>query len=177
MSSPTPTATECISRWEWAATIAAAAQMMETVLGTERLTSNVVKVVAEHRRADQPPHLLTRLARQRWLRSHLLEDPSIVGATQLTPIEPPQPRENLVERVPALAGGTCTEHNALFVACAVGVDLEAVSIAADGRDRWNPDAELLYVSPAQDHYPAVRDLLDALVRPGRLVALAGDWSD
>lgn len=154
-----------------------AAQIMEAVLSPGAVTSSVLDVVRSHRRAGHPPHLLTRLARQRWLRARIMADPALVGAAALEPIEPPLPRANLVDPVPALAAGRTAAGRPIVVACAVGVDLEAVPTAADARDRFDPEAELVYAAPARDQYPVVRDLADRLLRPARLVTVDGEWVD
>ena len=46
-----------------------AARLMEALRSVEEVTATVLDVVRGHRRSDQPPHLLNRLARQRWLRA------------------------------------------------------------------------------------------------------------
>lgn len=154
-----------------------ASHIMEAVLSPQGVRGSVMDVVRTHRRVGQPPHLLTRLARQRWLRSRILADPSLVGAAHLELLEPPLPRRNLVEPVPALAVGSTVDGRPIVVACAVGVDLEAIPTAADARDRVDPEAELVYATPARDQYPVLRDLAAMLVRPARLVALEGEWVD
>ncbi len=154
-----------------------AARLMQAVRSTEEVTNTVIEVVRGHRRPGETPHLLNRLARQRWLRSMVLANPSLVGAAHLAPIEPPAPRENLIQPIPALAAGTALDGHPVVVACCVGVDAEALPTAADARDRTDPEAELIYVCPPRDQYRAVRDLAAALRRPARLVALDGQWED
>lgn len=154
-----------------------ASHIMEAVLSPQGVRGSVLDVVRSHRRTGQPPHLLTRLARQRWLRSRIIADPSLVGAAHLELLEPPLPRRNLVEPIPALAAGRAADGHPMVVACAVGVDLEAIPTAADARDRFDPEAELVYACPARDQYPVLHDLAAMLVRPARLVALEGDWAD
>jgi hypothetical protein len=100
-----------------------------------------------------------------------------VGASRLEPLEPPLPRDNLVDPVPAFAAGETTAGRPMVVACAVGVDLEAVPSAADGRDRFDPDAELVYATPARDLYPVIGELAAGLVEPARVVPLDGEWTD
>jgi hypothetical protein len=153
-----------------------AAQIMEQIRSAADIRADIVDVVRRHRRPSDPPHLLNRLARQRWLRSRLVADPALVGAARLEPVEPPLPRENLIDPVPAFAVGTGIDGRPLVVACAVGVDPEAIAHAADGRDRYDPDADLVYVCPTRDRYPLIVDLAAALVRPARLVNLDGEWA-
>jgi len=153
-----------------------AAQIMEQLREASDVRADVLDVVRSHRRADQPPHLLNRLARQRWLRARLLSDPVLVGAAGLEPLEPPVPRDNLIDPVPALAAGTTADGRTLVVACAVGVDAESVPTAADARHRFDPDAELVFVCPTRDQYPVIRDLVAGLVGQARLVAVDGEWA-
>lgn len=152
-----------------------AAQVMEQIRSAAEVREDVLDVVRRHRRADEPPHLLNRLARQRWLRSRVVAEPGLVGAARLEPLEPPLPRDNLIDPVPAFAAGVDDAGRPMVVACAVGVDAEAIAVAADGRDRFDPEAELVYVCPARDQYPIIHALAAALVRPARLVALDGEW--
>lgn len=153
----------------------AASAVMEAVTDRSDVLASVVAAVRRHRRPDASPHLLNRLARERWLRSLLVADPSLVGAGQLDVAEPPVPRRNLVERVAAIALGRTSQGAALIVACSVGVDLEVVPFAADARARLSPDAELVIVTPARDQYPALVALAASLAEPARLVAIEGAW--
>ena len=153
-----------------------AAQIMEQIRSAAEIREDTVDVVRLHRRPGHPPHLLNRLARQRWLRSRIVVEPGLVGAARLAPVEPPLPRENLIDPVPAFALGTDADGRPMVVACAVGVDAEAIAHAADGRDRHDPDAELVYVCPSRDRYPLIVELAAGLVRPARLVSLDGEWA-
>ncbi|MPY95650.1 MAG: hypothetical protein GEV08_22105 [Acidimicrobiia bacterium] len=153
----------------------AASVVMGALRSAEDAVRNVVEVVGAHRRPGAAPHLLNRLARPRWLRASVLGDPGLVGATSLAPLEPPLPRQNLIDPVPALAAGQGPDGAPIVVACSVGVDLEAVPIAADARDRYAPDADLVLVTPARDQYPPLRRAAALLRRPARLVAVEGPW--
>jgi hypothetical protein len=152
-----------------------ASVLMGALRSPDEAIRNVVAVVAAHRTATARPHLLNRLARPRWLRAKVLAGPAVVGAVSLAPLEPPTPRANLVDPAPALAAGVRPDGSPIVVACLVGVDLEAVPTAADARDRVAPDAELVLVGPARDQYPPLHRLVELLERPGRLVAVEGDW--
>ena len=91
-------------------------------------------------------------------------------------MEPPFPRESLIDTTPALASGRRIDGGAVVVACAVGVDPEAIPTAADARHRFDPEAELVYVCPSRDQYRAVRELAQALRQPARMVTLEGEWT-
>lgn len=153
----------------------AAAAMMETIRDPDDLLDGIVRTVRRHRRPDARPHLLNRLARERWLRSALVADPSLVGAAELRPVEPPVARTDLVEPMPAVAVGRRRDGTPLVVACSVGVDLNLVPVAADARARDLPAGELLLVTPARDQYPSSRVIAGRLLRPAELVALEGPW--
>lgn len=153
----------------------AAAAVMEVVHSPGDMREAIVTTVRRYRHPGALPHLLNRLARQRWLRATVVAEPDRIGASALVPVEPPSARPNLVTPAPAIARGTDRDGNPLIVACSVGVDLDLVPVAADARGRDLPDAELVLVSPARDQYPAVRGLAARLRAPARMVALEGDW--
>jgi hypothetical protein len=153
----------------------AAAAVMEVVHSPDDMLEAIVGAVRRHRHPGARPHLLNRLARQRWLRASLVADPARVGASSLVPVEPAFARPNLVTPVPAIARGFDDNGRPLVVACSVGVDLDLVPVAADARGRDLPDAELVLVTPPRDQYPVVRGLAARLRSPARMVALDGDW--
>ena len=155
----------------------AAGVAMEAVQTRDQLVANVVRVVGEHRRAGAPPHPLNRLERARWLRALALADPSIVDAAELSRLELAVPRPNLVEPLPALAHGRALDQRPVVVAFSVGVNLDAVPLAADAANRSMPaEAELVLVTPARDRYPALARLLEGLIRPTRQLSVEGPWS-
>jgi hypothetical protein len=153
----------------------AASGIKETIRPRDDVLASVVGTVRAHRRPGVTPHLLNRLARDRWLRAQLLADPTLVGAESLTPVEPPFPRPNLVAPVPATAGGVRPGGAPVLVACSVGVDLDLVPIAADVRSRERPEGDLVVVVPPRDRYPAIEGLAHSLRRPATVVTVAGDW--
>jgi hypothetical protein len=149
--------------------------MMEAIRDPGDLLAGIVGTVRRHRRVGARPHLLNRLARERWLRASLVADPGQVGAAELRPVEPPIARADLVEAMPAVAVGRRLDGAPLVVACSVGVDLNLVPLAADVRARDLPDADLLLVTPARDQYPSSRALAARLRRPAELVVSDVPW--
>jgi hypothetical protein len=163
-----------------------ASAIMEAVRSREDVIGSVVGVVRAHRRPGASPHLLNRLARQRWLRATLRRRPDLVGARRLDPVEPPLPRANLIDPAPAFAVG-----DGLVVACSVGVDLDLVPTALDARARHvaiategrttigdgsgGDDVELVIVTPGRDQYPVTGLLAGRARARCRLVAVEGDW--
>lgn len=128
-----------------------------------------VAAVLEHRRPGSAGHPLTRLGRQRWLRSVLLDDPRLVGLDSLEPLVPLRPRTTLLGDEPSAAAGPDA-----VVVCSVGVDLDLLPEAVDYRARDWPDAELVVVVPERDRGLAT-DALAAVVPNLRVEAMAGPW--
>ncbi len=104
-----------------------------------------IAAVVRHRNPGSSAHPLSRLSRQRWLRSVLLDDPSLVGLDELEPIPPLRPPATLLSQEPVAARGP-----GAIVVCSVGVDLDLLPEAADYRHRDDPEAELIVVVPERD---------------------------
>ncbi len=132
----------------------------------------VMATVAEHRRAGSH-HPLTRVGRERWIRSMLLDDPALVGAAELEPIVPLRPRAGLNVTEPAPAAGTRIDGGPIVVVTMVGIDLDLVPEAADYRHRHDPEAEVVIVVPERDAR-LNGALLDRLA-DARLVTLRPPW--
>lgn len=109
----------------------------------------VIAAVNENRlRHDHHP--LQRLGRERWLRSLLLDDPTLVGALDLTPLVPLRPRAGLLEPAPSAAAGSTVDGRPLVAVTMVGIDLDLLCEAADYRYRHDPEAELVIAMPERD---------------------------
>lgn len=132
----------------------------------------VIAAVADYRTGHRH-HPLTRVARERWLRSMLLDEPALVGASSLEPLVPLRPRKGLRTVEPAAAAGATAAGRPLVVVTMVGIDPDLVPEAADYRDRWNPSAELLLVMPERD--VALNTSLVGRLDRTRIVALDGPW--
>jgi hypothetical protein len=143
-------------------------------LPTEAALARAIAEVASHRRATVAPHPVNRLARDRWLRSQVLADPSLVGLETLAPVAPASPRRNTRDALPAGAVGVDAAGHRVLVVCSVGVDLDLVPVAADlaAREEVN---RIVLVTPARDQVPVLRALADRLALPTDLVALDGNW--
>ena len=64
-----------------------------------------IGAVARWRNPAAAGHPLSRLSRQRWLRSALLDDPALVGLDALEPVPPLRPRRTLLSQEPVAATG------------------------------------------------------------------------
>jgi hypothetical protein len=143
-------------------------------LPTEDALARAIDEVARHRRSDAAPHPVNRLARDRWLRAQVLDDPSLVGLPSLEPVAPATPRRNTRDAVPAGAVGVTGDGERVLVVCSVGVDLDLVPVAADLAAREHATRVTL-VTPPRDQVPVLRTLADRLAVPATFVAVEGDW--
>ncbi|MFV0309143.1 MAG: hypothetical protein ACK5OX_15530 [Desertimonas sp.] len=143
----------------------------------------VVDAVTAHRQPDAPDHPLGRLLPERLLRWDLVEQPERIGLGSLAATEPPLPRPNVKDRLPATARGLTPAGDPVVVVCSVGVDLDLVPYATDARlavqragggepgvgDGSGPGTWL--VVPARDHVAITTDLANLLNEPMRIVAV------
>lgn len=149
--------------------------MMHGDLDGRASIARVVEQLRAIRRPDGPRnHPLATLVPERWLRSTLLADPALAGCDELVAAPAAEPRDRLRPRGVAAATGT-RDGDDVVVVCSVGVDLEAVVLAADTRLLVDPDATLLLALPARDVLPVVEAMVADLRRPAEVVAVAGDW--
>jgi len=149
--------------------------MVHGNLPTAAALESVIASVESVRRVDAESHPLRRLAPEGWLRWRLLNEPSLVGALELQPAEPPVPRESVKDTGASIAVGVDANGGTVVVACSVGIDLDVVPTGADARVLHSPGARLVIVVPERDNHPVTRRLAGSLVRPAEVIGLAGDW--
>ncbi|MEX0767774.1 MAG: hypothetical protein WD029_04805 [Microthrixaceae bacterium] len=138
--------------------------------------SHTVSIIRDHRFPAAPSHAVQRLSRERWLRATLIEQPALVGATELTALGMTSEATGLRDPFPAAALGTAVDGSPLLVVCSCGVDLALVPLAADLREQVNSDASLLLALPMKDHHVATKWLASMLRRPSELIDLAVGWA-
>ncbi len=137
--------------------------------------ADLVAHLRAHRRPGAAPHALNRLARERYLRWRLIEQPALVGLATLAPAAPPVPRTNLKDPVPCVAVGERADGEVVVVVCSAGVDLDLVPFAADARDALGPaDGHLVLAVPEGDDHPVTRLLAARLDRPAAVVSVPPD---
>ena len=143
--------------------------------------ARVVDIVRGHRQPGAPRHPLNQLVPDRWLRAVLCRAPGIGGLATLRPAEGARARTNLAERDVALAVGEDLAGAPVVVACSVGIALDLVPTAADGRAAidaarpGSPPSQLLLVLPERDDHPGTRRLAARLRTPATVVPVRGDW--
>jgi hypothetical protein len=134
-----------------------------------------VALVREQRRPGGSGHPLALMARERWLRSEILADPTLVGATELQPVQTTVRRDSVRESSPAAAFGVAADGRPLVVVCSTGVDLGLVPVAADTRALSDPSARLVLALPARDRLPSTVELAALLVEPAEVLAVPEPW--
>lgn len=132
----------------------------------------VAMVAAERRRGSLHP--LARMARERWLRSMLLDDPSVVGLAFLEALAPLRPRSTVLGQVPVAALGARYDGSSVVVVCSTGIDLDVVPESMDYRRRDAPDADVLIVVPERDRHAATLALTAVSPRT-ELVGVVPPW--
>ncbi|HEX5366451.1 MAG TPA: hypothetical protein VFW63_07295 [Acidimicrobiales bacterium] len=144
--------------------------------------SRVVAIVRRQRRPGAGRHPLNQLVPERWLRAVLCREPALVGLAALRPAEGARPRPDLRARDVAMAVGEDDRGRSTVVACSVGVALDLVPTAADGRAAIDAGgrppvspSRLLLAVPERDAHPRTRDLAARLRSPAEVVTVPGDW--
>ncbi len=150
-------------------------QLVHGGLEPEVALERAITMVLQHRQADMPLHPLNRLARERWLRSSILDMPGQVDLVEVRPVPPLRPRSTLLGTVPSAAVGSTAAGSPVVVVASVGIDVDLIPEAADYRAREEPDAELLVVVPAADIHPALGRQLGHL-EAARFVTIAPPWA-
>lgn len=132
--------------------------LVHTAMDRDAAVRRAVATVAAERRKGSM-HPLSRMARERWLRSLLLDEPALIDATELEPVPPLRPRSTVLGNVPVAAVGTRPDGSTMIVVCSTGIDLDVVPEAADYRRRHDPDADLVIVVPVRDRHPTTESLV------------------
>lgn len=131
----------------------------------------VVEAVAAHRSADAPQHPLNRMARERYLRWRLEQEPGLLDLVEVVPAEPPVARPSLKQMSPCVASGTDGAGRRTTVVCSVGVDLDLVPFVADVQAADPRRGEVVVALPSRDLVPLTVELAALLERPVELRAV------
>ena len=137
--------------------------------------AQVIAQVRAHRNGTAAPHPLNRVARERWLRSFVVSEPSAVGLETLAPVAPLVARKGIRDEHPASAFGVANDGEHVVVVCATGIDLDLVPVAAAQANILSANRAILAV-PAADHHPILTAMAGHLVVPADVVALSTPWA-
>ncbi|MDP9465174.1 MAG: hypothetical protein M3P52_11165, partial [Actinomycetota bacterium] len=130
--------------------------------------AKVVAAVAPHRRHGADPHPLNRLGQERALRATLIDDPTLIGASQVEAVPSPIVHHNLKDPQPCVARAVIDGRPTTVVVSA-GVDLDLVPFATDARLATGNPTRL--VVPARDAVPVQAEIAALLDEPIRIVSV------
>ncbi len=115
------------------------------------------EMVSAVRARGASSHPLNRRARQRWLRSALADNPSVVGAERLDLLPPLG--ERVLQLGPEPAASLDSTANTVYVFSA-GIDPDVVPLATDYRRRHDPERTVI-VTSHRDAFPATASIAAA----------------
>lgn len=141
-------------------------QMLHGDVPTVEALATVVAVVAPHRQHGSDPHPLNRLGQERALRARLIDDPALIGASQVEAVPSPVVRPNPKDPHPCVARAVIDGHPTTLVVSA-GVDLDLVPFATDARLATGDPTRI--VVPARDALPVQVEIAALLNEPIRIV--------
>jgi hypothetical protein len=141
-------------------------QMLHGDVPTVAALADVVAAVAPHRQYGADPHPLNRLGREQALRARLIDDPALIGATDVVAVPLPLTRPNLKDPHPCVAEASIDGHPVTIVVSA-GVDLDLVPFATDARLATGHRTYL--VVPARDALPVQAEIVALLREPMEII--------
>lgn len=147
--------------------------LVHTAMDRDTAVRRAIAMVAAERRKGSH-HPLSRMARERWLRSFVLDHPALVGVADLEPVPPLRARSTVLGNVPVAAIGTRVDGSPVVVVCSTGIDLDVVPEAADYRRRHDPAADLIVVVPDRDRH-ATTEMMVASTPRAELVTIPPPW--
>ena len=140
----------------------------------DEVLTDVVDRVRSVRQASVKAHTFNRLCRERWLRSVLVADPSLVGLEDLVPVDPLPARTSLLDAGPAPAVGRDGSGALVLVVATTGIDLSlAVSTSAVAQ-REGPE-RVVVALPQRDRFEPLLDLMATLRWPVDVVSVEPPW--
>jgi hypothetical protein len=146
--------------------------MMHGDTPTAQSLQRIVDVVRKHRTPGADPHPLNRLGAERALRTLVIEQPELIGATSLRAVASAAPRPNLKDPIPCVALGENVAGQPVVAVFSTGIDLDVIPFAVDARlYHAEPDTELVVVVPQRVVSPVTTRLVDMMKHPARVVGL------
>lgn len=147
-------------------------QMLHGHLPTVDALAGVVGAVTKHRSAAAGQHPLNRMAPERFLRWQVEQDPSIIGLTEITQVDPPLDRLSMKHNEPCVSTALDQQGRQIAVVFSAGVDLDLVAFVADVIVDLADDIErILVVVAPKDLLAITQDMAKLLTRPVDFVTL------
>jgi hypothetical protein len=135
-------------------------QLVHAHRSIEESLTEVATFVTQHRMPGAPHHPLGKMAGERLLRHHVLNNPHLINATALQPAEPPLPRTGLRDHNPCVATGTNTENTPIVAVFTDTIDIDIIGFAIDAIEREHPTAELTLVAEPRSITPSLRSTMN-----------------
>lgn len=145
--------------------------MLHGARPTIEALAEVSERVRSHREMDATPHPLNRFGAERFLRWRCLTEPSLIGASELRPVDPPVVRANVKDPVPCVAVGSASDASDVVAVFSTGIDLDLVPFAVDARAMHSPHARLVLVVPSRDESPITGAVAAMAIDPPSLLGL------
>lgn len=136
--------------------------------------ADVIAEVRSYRNNTALPHPLNRVARSRWLRSVVSDQPELVGLDAVAKVAPLFISESVRDDRPVAALGVSNRGEDVLVVCSSGVDLDLIPVTAAHSKMLSTERAVL-VLPSADHYPILRQVARHLALPADFVALPTPW--
>ena len=149
-------------------------QVMSAARPVDETLGEVVTAVRASRHRGAPAHTYNRLCRERWLRSVLVVDPSLVGLVELHPVDPIPVRSGLRDTAPAPAIGSDREGAKVLLMASAGVDPGLAPSTSAVARREGPD-RIVVALPPRDLIAPTRRLLNTLRWPVETATIEPPW--
>ncbi len=110
--------------------------MMRAGQTPEAAVASVVEMLHQYRQADAPPHPMRDLVVERWIRSLVIAEPSLIGCGELAPADLTLERVDLRSNLPAAAIGSDSDGVGVLVVCTAGLDVDLIPLTLDTLGMW-----------------------------------------
>ena len=147
-------------------------QMLHGHIPTTDALANVVGAVTAHRSERAQQHPLNRMAPERFLRWKVEQDPSLLGLSEITQIDPPVDRMSMKHVEPCVSTATDSQGRSIAVVFTSGVDLDLAPFVADVTVQHAGDIDRVIVAGLERDFVQInRDLTGRLTVDVEFVAL------
>jgi hypothetical protein len=136
-------------------------QLVHRHRSIEDSLTEVAQIVRQHRQPGAPHHPLGKMAGERLLRHHILNNPHLIGATTLQPAEPPLPRTSLRDHNPCVATGTNTNNTPIVAVFTDTIDIDIIGFAIDAQLREHQHAHITIATYTGNFTQSLRNVAES----------------